>query len=84
MSAYISPDRKIIDIISSERYEVSVEFFPPKTSDGVEHLFDEISKLQKFDPKFADFTWVRNEKKKMSDLKFRIHYNSTLFSNSTL
>ena len=36
---------------------VSVEFFPPKTPEGVETLFKVLAKLKPYNPVFADFTW---------------------------
>lgn len=36
---------------------ISFEFFPPKTSGGIETLFQNISELAAFQPLFVDFTW---------------------------
>lgn len=36
---------------------VSIEFFPPKTPEGVHGLFEVLEKLKVYEPLFADVTW---------------------------
>ncbi|KAG6418408.1 hypothetical protein SASPL_120612 [Salvia splendens] len=35
----------------------SFEFFPPKTEDGVDNLFDRIERMVAYSPAFCDITW---------------------------
>lgn len=35
----------------------SFEFFPPKTEDGVDNLFDRIERMAAHNPAFCDITW---------------------------
>jgi len=36
---------------------VSIEFFPPKTPEGVKSLYEVLEKLNEFEPLYADVTW---------------------------
>ncbi|KAF7728077.1 hypothetical protein EC973_006715 [Apophysomyces ossiformis] len=52
---------KIIDKIKKAEEEGrmywSFEYFPPKTAQGVQNLFDRIERMQRFGPEFIDVTW---------------------------
>ena len=49
---------KVIDKIRSESGVMfSFEFFPPKTEDGVDNLFDRIERMVAYSPAFCDITW---------------------------
>ncbi|XP_057781206.1 methylenetetrahydrofolate reductase (NADH) 2-like [Salvia miltiorrhiza] len=49
---------KVIDKIRSESGVMfSFEFFPPKTEDGVDNLFDRIERMAAHGPAFCDITW---------------------------
>ncbi|KAG0166262.1 hypothetical protein DFQ28_007907 [Apophysomyces sp. BC1034] len=52
---------KIIDKINKAEEEGrmywSFEYFPPKTAQGVQNLFDRIERMQRFGPEFIDVTW---------------------------
>ena len=55
-------EERITDVIKARRQQsgkpfVSIEFFPPKTPEGISGLYDVLSKLQAFNPLFADVTW---------------------------
>ena len=50
--------KKIIDSIKDQKQPFrSLEFFPPRTSAGVDTLFQNVSKLESTNPLFVDFTW---------------------------
>ena len=57
--ATIEERNKLTESFAASRGKVwtSFEFFPPRTSAGVESLFQVISKLQAYNPLFVDFTW---------------------------
>lgn len=52
---------KIIDKIKKAQEEGvpfhSFEYFPPKTNEGVQNLFDRLSRMAKLKPTFISFTW---------------------------
>lgn len=52
---------KVIDKVRSEtekgRTVFSFEFFPPKTDDGVDNLFDRMDRMVTHNPAFCDITW---------------------------
>ena len=52
---------KVIDVMNKyiERGEpfFSFEFFPPKTEDGVDNLFERMDRMVSFGPSFCDITW---------------------------
>uniref|UniRef100_A0A7N0VGQ5 Methylenetetrahydrofolate reductase n=1 Tax=Kalanchoe fedtschenkoi TaxID=63787 RepID=A0A7N0VGQ5_KALFE len=52
---------KIIDKIKAAQEQgkvsFSFEFFPPRTEDGVENLFDKMERMVAFNPTFCDITW---------------------------
>lgn len=35
----------------------SFEYFPPKTDDGVDNLFERMDRMVSFGPSFCDITW---------------------------
>jgi len=47
----------IQDIFSKEGPTFSFEFFPPKTADGIESLYETISELEAYDPSFVSVTY---------------------------
>ena len=52
---------KIIEIMNNYIKEgrplFSFEFFPPKTDDGVENLFERMDRMVSYGPTFCDITW---------------------------
>lgn len=48
---------KLRDIYAREGLTFSIEFFPPKTDEGMENLFREIQELKKLDPAFVSVTY---------------------------
>jgi methylenetetrahydrofolate reductase (NADPH) len=53
---------KVIDKIRSaaadpNRVVFSFEFFPPKTEDGVDNLFERMDRMVAHNPSFCDITW---------------------------
>ncbi|KAL3619855.1 hypothetical protein CASFOL_034767 [Castilleja foliolosa] len=42
---------------NDDRVVFSFEFFPPKTEDGVENLFDRMERMVVHNPTFCDITW---------------------------
>jgi methylenetetrahydrofolate reductase (NADPH) len=52
---------KIIDLINekaaAEQVFYSFEFFPPKTSEGVQNLFERQAYMKTLNPLFCDITW---------------------------
>ena len=48
---------KIRDILNSGRRTISFEFFPPKTDQGVETLFQTIDKLKAYKPSYVSVTY---------------------------
>ena len=52
-------DPKLVDLIASREGSVfvSIEFFPPKTAEGVNSLYKVLEKLKIYKPLFADVTW---------------------------
>ncbi|KAL8482647.1 hypothetical protein ACS0TY_025622 [Phlomoides rotata] len=51
---------KVIDKIreaNDSRVVFSFEFFPPKTEDGVDNLFDRMERMVAHNPSFCDITW---------------------------
>jgi len=61
--AEVIQDPRIVDLMASRRQKsgnkafATIEFFPPKTTDGVENLWHVLENLKTFDPVFADVTW---------------------------
>lgn len=50
------PD-KIQAAIEEDKPIFSFEYFPPKTADGVEKLFEKMAHMASFQPSFCDITW---------------------------
>lgn len=52
---------KIIDVMNKYMEEgkpfFSFEFFPPKTPDGVDNLFERMDRMVSYGPTFCDITW---------------------------
>eukprot|EP00892_Ulva_mutabilis_P003374 jgi/Ulvmu1/1408/UM011_0137.1 len=52
---------KIIDVMNGYMKEgkpfFSFEFFPPKTPDGVDNLFERMDRMVSYGPTFCDITW---------------------------
>lgn len=48
---------KITEKVASDKVVFSFEFFPPKTEDGVENLFDRMDRMVAHNPAFCDITW---------------------------
>ncbi|CDH54318.1 methylenetetrahydrofolate reduct [Lichtheimia corymbifera JMRC:FSU:9682] len=52
---------KVIDKINKAESEgrlfYSFEYFPPKTPQGVQNLYDRMERMQRFGPEFVDITW---------------------------
>jgi len=53
-------DPKLNDLIAAQEGRgpfVSIEFFPPKSTEGVSTLYKVLEKLKAYNPLFADVTW---------------------------
>lgn len=48
---------KVKDAIAKGQTVFSFEFFPPRTEEGVEHLFERMERMVAFGPVFCDITW---------------------------
>lgn len=48
---------KVQDQNQNEEVVFSFEFFPPKTEDGVENLFERMERMVAHGPAFCDITW---------------------------
>ncbi len=48
---------KLRDIYARDGLTFSIEFFPPKTDEGVERLFEEIEVLKRLEPDFCSVTY---------------------------
>ena len=52
---------KVVEKIRAAEQEgrtlFSFEFFPPKTADGVENLFERMDRMVSHNPSFCDITW---------------------------
>lgn len=48
---------KIKNGLESNRVVFSFEFFPPKTEEGVENLYDRMDRMVAHQPAFCDITW---------------------------
>ncbi|PIA59759.1 hypothetical protein AQUCO_00400570v1 [Aquilegia coerulea] len=48
---------KIREAEAENRVVFSFEFFPPKTDDGVDNLFDRMDRMVQHNPSFCDITW---------------------------
>lgn len=49
--------RKINDIFKEKKKTYSFEFFPPKTKEGIQRLYETIAELNKLGPDFASVTY---------------------------
>ena len=52
----IGLDMKIREILKRKQ-TLSFEFFPPKSEEGIDNLFETISRLNRYNPDFIDFTY---------------------------
>jgi methylenetetrahydrofolate reductase (NADPH) len=48
---------KLVDIYARDGLTFSIEFFPPKTDEGMESLFGELQELKKLKPDFVSVTY---------------------------
>jgi methylenetetrahydrofolate reductase (NADPH) len=48
---------KLVDIYARDGLTFSIEFFPPKTDEGMESLFSEVQELKKLNPAFCSVTY---------------------------
>ncbi len=48
---------KLRDIYARDGLTFSIEFFPPKTPEGMDNLFDAVAELKKLDPAFVSVTY---------------------------
>lgn len=48
---------KIKNGLESNQVVFSFEFFPPKTEEGVENLYDRMDRMVAHQPAFCDITW---------------------------
>ena len=48
---------RIDEILATQRPVFSVEFFPPKTPEGVEQLFETVAALKPLEPDFVSVTY---------------------------
>ena len=71
---------KIKDIINSTKITFSFEFFPPKTGDGWEKLFQTISKLMPLAPSWVSVTYGAggSTRDRTHELVIRIHKETNI------
>jgi methylenetetrahydrofolate reductase (NADPH) len=76
----------IQDIFAQHRTTFSFEFFPPKTDEGFEHLFQNIAQLQALQPSFVSVTYGAggSTRERTHDLVVRIHRETNLTAVSHL
>eukprot|EP00899_Mesostigma_viride_P015008 jgi/Mesvir1/23508/Mv22350-RA.1 len=48
---------KINESIAAEKTFFSFEFFPPKTDEGLAHLWERMERMAAYEPTFCDITW---------------------------
>jgi methylenetetrahydrofolate reductase (NADPH) len=48
---------KILEASKGDKVVFSFEFFPPKTDDGVDNLFERMERMVAHNPTFCDITW---------------------------
>lgn len=48
---------KILEAAGDGRTAFSFEYFPPKTEEGVENLFERMDRMVAHGPSFCDITW---------------------------
>ncbi|GFH28690.1 methylenetetrahydrofolate reductase [Haematococcus lacustris] len=48
---------KVNECIAKGQTVFSFEFFPPRTEEGVENLFDRLDRMAAYGPVFCDITW---------------------------
>ena len=49
--------RKMAPFIEANKPFYSFEYFPPKTREGVENLYERLDRMSQFEPLFMDLTW---------------------------
>ena len=49
--------RKMLPLIAAHKPFYSFEYFPPKTREGVENLYDRLDRMSQLEPLFMDLTW---------------------------
>jgi methylenetetrahydrofolate reductase (NADPH) len=71
---------KLDDLYAQPGLTLSVEFFPPKTDKGDEHLFSEIASIKRLKPAFCSVTYGAggSTREKTVDLVDRIHRQCAL------
>ncbi|HEV2774293.1 MAG TPA: methylenetetrahydrofolate reductase [NAD(P)H] [Solirubrobacteraceae bacterium] len=71
---------KLRDIYAREGLTFSIEFFPPKSDDGMENLFNEVQELKKLDPAFVSVTYGAGGSTEGTTLKVvkRLHFAEKL------
>ena len=51
------PRMRINELLTSKRPVFSIEFFPPKTDEGLEHLFETVKALKPLEPDYVSVTY---------------------------
>jgi methylenetetrahydrofolate reductase (NADPH) len=71
---------KLRDIYARDGLTFSIEFFPPKTDEGIDNLFKEVQELKKLDPAFVSVTYGAGGSTGDTTLKVvqRLRYNEKL------
>ena len=71
---------KLRDIHAREGLTFSIEFFPPKTDEGMDNLFREVQELKKLDPAFVSVTYGAGGSTQDTTLKVvkRLHFAEKL------
>ncbi len=71
---------KLRDIYARDGLTFSIEFFPPKTPEGMENLFKEVQELKKLDPAFVSVTYGAGGSTQDPTLKVvkRLHFAEKL------
>jgi methylenetetrahydrofolate reductase (NADPH) len=76
----------ILDILEAHPITISFEFFPPKTDDGFNELFQNIARLQELEPSFVSVTYGAggSTRERTHDLVVRIQHETRLTAVSHL
>jgi len=71
---------KLRDIYARDGLTFSIEFFPPKTDEGMDNLFREVQELKKLDPAFVSVTYGAGGSTQDTTLKVvkRLHFAEKL------
>ena len=62
---------KLSDMYARDGLTFSIEFFPPKTDEGMENLFAAVAELKKLEPDFVSVTYGAGGSSRATTMKHR-------------